>query len=53
MLDDFSVSIVLHTESVVQDTSDVIVPEEDGGQVKRERGYTTIHYELLWKLFLF
>ena len=34
MLDDFSVSVVLHAESVVQDASDVIVPEEEGGQVK-------------------
>lgn len=31
MLDDFSVGIVLHTESVVQHPSDVIVPEEGGG----------------------
>ena len=31
MLDDFSVGIVLHTESVVQHASDVIVPEEGGG----------------------
>lgn len=28
MLDDFSISVVLHTESVIQDTCDVIVPEE-------------------------
>lgn len=28
MLDDFSVSIVLDTESMIQDTSDVVVPEE-------------------------
>lgn len=33
MLDDFSVSIVLYTERMVQDASDVIVPEEEGGQV--------------------
>lgn len=37
MLDDFSVGIVLYTESVVQDTSDVIVPEERGGGRVRER----------------
>lgn len=30
MLDDFSISIVLNTESMVQDTSDVIIPEEEG-----------------------
>lgn len=29
MLDDLSVSIVLNTEGVIQDTSDVIVPDED------------------------
>lgn len=34
MLDDFSVGIVLYTESVVQDASDVIVPEEEGVQVR-------------------
>lgn len=38
MLDDFSVSVVLYAESVVQNASDVIVPEEEGGQV-RERRY--------------
>lgn len=32
MLDDFSVGVVLHTESVVQDAGDVIVPEEEEGQ---------------------
>lgn len=32
MLDDFSVSIVLNTESMIQDTSDVVVPE--GGDEK-------------------
>lgn len=36
MLDDFSVSIVLYTEGVVQDACDVIVPEEEAGQVQRE-----------------
>lgn len=54
MLDDFSVGIVLYTESVVQDASDVIVPEEEGGQV-RERRYVTIRIssQLLQRLFLF
>lgn len=37
MLDDFSVSIVLYAESVIQDASDVIVPEEEGGQVYGRR----------------
>lgn len=30
VLDDFSISIVLNTESMIQDTSDVIIPEEEG-----------------------
>lgn len=38
MLDDFSVGIVLHTESVVQDASDVIVPEEEGSAVLEREG---------------
>lgn len=29
MLDDFSVGIVFHTESVVQDAGDVVVTEEE------------------------
>lgn len=32
MLDDFSVGIVLNTESVVQDAGDVIVPEHRDGE---------------------
>lgn len=30
VLDDFSISIVLNTESMIQDTSDVIIPEKEG-----------------------
>lgn len=33
VLDDLSVRVVLHAESVVQDAGDVIVPEEEGGRV--------------------
>lgn len=39
MLDDFSIGIVLYTESVVQDTSDVVVPEEEGGQVGEKKAH--------------
>lgn len=35
VLDDFSVSVVLDTESVIQDTSDVIIPEEEEGRQKK------------------
>lgn len=37
MLDDFSVSIMLNTESMIQDTSDVIIPEEVEG--RRKNGF--------------
>lgn len=43
VLDDFSVSVVLDTESVIQDTSDVIITEEEGRQKKKflhENKYT-------------
>lgn len=35
VLDDFTVSVVLDTESVIQDTRDVIIPEEEEGRQKK------------------
>jgi len=49
VLDDFSVGIVLDTESVVQDAGDVIVPEE----VREREATVRISSQLLQTLFLF